>query len=132
MGRLGQNFKRFPHRCTIYSMGTPTGFETEEELANLKHVIWEGVCRKERMSNGTGEDNVRLADYRINLGEVVNGKEVGAIVTGLHAGLDIEVTDLQGTFILDVKDVYAGQLGTSVFADTREGGYLGNNSGSSE
>lgn len=113
-------------------MGTPTGFETEEELANLKHVIWEGVCRKERMSNGTGEDNVRLADYRINLGEVVNGKEVGAIVTGLHAGLDIEVTDLQGTFILDVKDVYAGQLGTSVFADTREGGYLGYNSGSSE
>ena len=132
MGRLGQNFKRFPHRCTIYSMGTPTGFETEEELANLKHVIWEGVCRKERMSDGTGEDNVRLADYRINLGEVVNGKEVGAIVTGLHAGLDIEVTDLQGTFILDIKDAYAGQLGTSVFADTREGGYLGNNSGSSE
>ncbi len=132
MGRLGQNFKRFPHRCTIYSMGTPTGFETEEELANLKHVIWEGVCRKERMSNGTGEDNVRLADYRINLGEVVNGKEVGAIVTGLHAGLDIEVTDLQGTFILDIKDAYAGQLGTSVFADTREGGYLGNNSGSSD
>lgn len=113
-------------------MGTPTGFETEEELANLKHVIWEGVCRKERMSNGTGEDNVRLADYRINLGEVVNGKEVGAIVTGLHAGLDIEVTDLQGTFILDIKDAYAGQLGTSVFADTREGGYLGNNSGSSD
>ena len=47
MGRLAQNFPRFPHRCIIYTMQDPTGFETEEEIAALKEVVWEGRCHKE-------------------------------------------------------------------------------------
>ncbi len=117
MGRLGKDFRRFPHHCTIYSMGEPTGFETDEEIEALKVVVWEGYCRKECISNGTGKDDVIIADYLVQLGQTVNGREVGAFVPGLHAGLKIEVTDPQGTHVLDVKDVYAGQLGTSVFAD---------------
>ena len=127
MGRLGNNFKRFPHTCEIYTMTDPTPFSDGEKV-----VVWSGVCRKERMSDGTGRDSVITADYRIQLGTIENGKEIGAIVPGIKAGMNIDVTDMQGSFSLTVKDAYAGQLGTSVFADTREGGYLGNNSGSSE
>ena len=126
MGRLGKNFKRFPHYCKIYGMGEPTGFETEEQIEDLKVVVWEGCCRKEYVSDGTGQDNVITADYRIQLGQVVDGKEVGAVVSGIHAGLKIEVTDLQGTCVLDVKDAYAGQLGTSVFADAGAYASVGN------
>ena len=112
MGRLGENFRRFPHTCEIYTMTDPTPFSDGEKV-----TLWSGVCRKERMSDSTGRDSVILADYRIQLGVIENGKEVGAIVPGITAGMNIDVTDLQGNFKLTVKDAYAGQLGTSVFAD---------------
>lgn len=117
MGRLGKDFKRFPHRCTIYTEKEPTGFETEEELENMKQVLWDGVCRKEFMSVGYGQEYVVKADYRVQLGEVVDGKEVGAVVPCITAGMSISVTDLQGTNEYSVKDAYAGQLGTSVYCD---------------
>ena len=112
MGRLGNNFKRFPHTCEIYTMTDPTPFSDGEKV-----VVWSGVCRKERMSDSTGRDSVTTADYRIQLGVIENGRETGAIVPGIKAGMNIDVTDMQGSFTLTVKDAYAGQLGTSVFAD---------------
>ena len=112
MGRLVKDFKRFPHTCRICTVGEPTPFSDGEEI-----VVWEGVCRKELMSSGTGHDYVIKADYRVQLGKVENGKEVGAIVEGILAGMVVTVTDLQGTHELTVKDAYAGQLGTSVFCD---------------
>lgn len=112
MGRLGNNIKRFPHTCEIYTMTDPTPFSDGEKV-----VVWSGVCRKERMSDSTGRDSVITADYRIQLGVIENGRETGAIVPGIKAGMNIDVTDMQGSFTLTVKDAYAGQLGTSVFAD---------------
>lgn len=118
MGRLGANFKRFPHTCKItYLEGTPTGFETEEEIEAMNKVLFEGICRKEYLSNGTGQDNIVTADYRVQLGKLENGKELGAVVAGIKAGMKIVVTDLSDTHTLDIKDVYIGQLGTSVFCD---------------
>jgi len=118
MGNLGKNFKRFPHTCRItYIDGRITGFETDEEYEAKKRVLFEGICRKEYMSNGRSSDNVVLADYRVQLGKIENGKEVGAIVPGIKAGMEMTVTDLGDTHILFIKDVYAGQLGTSVFCD---------------
>ena len=118
MGRLGENFKRFPHTCKItYLEGTPTGFETEEEIEAMNKVLFEGICRKEYLSNGTGQDNVVTADYRVQLGKLENGKELGAVVAGIKAGMKIVVTDLSDTHTLDIKDVYIGQLGTYVFCD---------------
>ena len=118
MGRLSENFKRFPHTCRItYIEGRITGFETDEEYEAKKRVLFEGICRKEYMSNGRSSDNVVLADYRVQLGKIENGKEVGAIVPGIKAGMEMTVTDLGDTHILFIKDVYAGQLGTSVFCD---------------
>ena len=112
MGRLGNNFKRFPHTCEIYTMVGVTDFSD-----GRKQTIWQGVCRKERMSDSTGRDSVIVADYRIQLGTIENGKEIGAIVPGIKSGMIIDVTDMQGSFSLTVKDAYAGQIGTSVFAD---------------
>ena len=112
MGRLGNNFKRFPHTCEIYTMTDPTPFSDGKKV-----IVWSGVCRKERMSDSTGRDSVITADYRIQLGVIENGRETGAIVPGIKAGMNIDVTDMQGSFTLTVKDAYAGQLGTSVFAD---------------
>ena len=118
MGNLGKNFKRFPHTCRItYFDGTITGFETEEEIEAMNKVLFDGICRKEYMSNGTGQDYVVTADYRVQLGKIENGKEVGAVVPGIKAGMQIVVTDLSDTNTLDIKDVYIGQLGTSVFCD---------------
>lgn len=111
MGRLGQNFRRFPHTCEIYTMEGVSDFSD-----GVKKVIFSGICRKERMSDGT-RDNVIIADYRIQLGNIINGKEVGAIVSGIRAGMIIDITDKQASFTLTIKDAYAGQLGTSVFAD---------------
>lgn len=118
MGNLGKNFKRFPHTCRIeYFDGNPTGLETEEEIAAMHKVLFDGICRKEYMSNGTGQEYVVTAKYRVQLGKIENGKEVGAIVEGIKSGMQIVVTDLSDTHTLDIKDVYAGQLGTSVFCD---------------
>lgn len=112
MGKLGKDFKRFPHTCSICTVGEPTPFSDGEEI-----TVWEGVCRKELMSSGEGRDSVIKADYRLQLGKVENGKEVGAIVGGILPGMSVTLTDLQGTHELAVKDAYAGQLGTSVFCD---------------
>lgn len=118
MGNLGKNFKRFPHTCRIeYFDGNPTGFETEEEIAAMHKVLFDGIWRKEYMSNGTGQEYVVTAKYRVQLGKIENGKEVGAIVEGIKPGMDMTVTDLSDTHTMEIKDVYAGQLGTSVFCD---------------
>ena len=135
MGRLANNFIRFPHRCTIYSMQNPTGFESEEEVAALKTVIWEGRCRKESNTSirtFKGSENVLKGDYRVQLGALVggelagdkdaasdgrSGEECGAVVSGLMAGLFVEVTDKCGTFTLSLNDTYAGNLGTTLYCD---------------
>ncbi len=116
MGNLGKNFRRFPHTCRItYFDGQITSFDSDEEIEAKRKVLFEGICRKEYMSNGTGQDHVITADYRIQLGKIENGKEVGAVVEGIKAGMELVVTDLSDTHTLEIKDVYAGQLGTSVF-----------------
>ena len=135
MGRLAQNFPRFPHRCVIYSMQEPTGFETEEEIAALKDVVWEGRCRKESNTSirtFKGTENVLKGDYRVQLGALVggelpgdadaepngrNGEECGAVVYGLKAGMLIEVDDRNGHFVLNLNDPYAGNLGTTLYCD---------------
>lgn len=135
MGRLAKNFPRFPHRCTIYSLGAPTGFETAEEEASLKTVVWEGRCRKESNTSirtFKGSENVLKGDYRVQLGALVGGnlagdkdaasdgrqgEECGAVVSGITAGLFIEVTDRCGTFTLSVNDAYSGNLGTTLYCD---------------
>ena len=130
MGRLAK-IERFPHRCTIYTMGEVTPFSDGE-----KQVIWEGRCRKESNTSirtFKGTDSVIKADYRINLGALVGGnlsgdanaaydgktgRECGAVVSGIMAGMLIDVTDRQGTFEgLMISDAYAGELGTSVYCD---------------
>lgn len=130
MGRLAK-IKRFPHRCTIYTMGEVTPFSDGE-----KQVIWEGRCRKESNTSirtFKGTDSVIKADYRVNLGALVGGnlsgdanaaydgktgQECGAVVSGIMAGMLIDVTDRQGTFEgLMISDAYAGELGTSVYCD---------------
>ena len=118
MGILGKNFKRFPHTCRItYIDGRITGFESDEEIKAMEKVLFDGICRKEYMSNGTGKEYVIKSDYRVQLGNVENGKEVGAIVSGIKPGMNIVVTDMSGTHVLEIKDAYIGQLGTSVFCD---------------
>jgi len=135
MGRLAQNFPRFPHRCVIYSMQEPTGFETEEEIAALKDVVWEGRCRKESNTSirtFKGQEYVVKGDYRVQLGALVggelsgdadaepngrNGEECGAIVTVIKAGMFVDVTDRTDTFTLSLNDIYAGNLGTTLYCD---------------
>lgn len=111
MGRLAQMFPRFPHRCIIYTMQNPTGFESEEELKALKKVVWEGRCRKESNTSirtFKGTENVLKGDYRVQLGALVGGnlagdadaapdgrtgEECGAIVCDVHAGMFIDFFD---------------------------------------
>ena len=135
MGRLAQNFPRFPHRCKIYSVATPTGFETEKEIEALSTLVWEGRCRKESNTSirtFKGQEYVIKGDYRVQLGALVGGElqgdadaapdgregeECGAIVGGLVAGMYIEVTDRNGSFKLNLNDSYAGNLGTTLYCD---------------
>lgn len=135
MGRLAQNFPRFPHRCVIYSMEEPTGFETDEEIEALKKVVWEGRCRKESNTSirtFKGQEYVVKGDYRVQLGALVGGElsgdadaepngrkgeECGAIVTVAKTGMFVDVTDRADTFTLSLNDVYAGNLGTTLYCD---------------
>lgn len=135
MGRLANNFPRFPHRCVIYLMQQPTGFETEEEIAALKEVVWEGRCRKESNTSirtFKGTENVIKGDYRVQLGALVGGslqgdadaepngrcgEECGAIVTTIKSGMFVEVTDRGDTFTLSLNDIYIGNLGTTLYCD---------------
>ena len=120
MGRLLRDFPRFPHTGSIYTMQEPTGFETEKEIAALKKVVWEGRCRKESNTSirtFKGQEYVLKGDYRVQLGVLENGKEVGALVDGIKAGMFIEVTDRSDTFVLNVNDVYVGNLGTTLYCD---------------
>lgn len=135
MGRLANQFIRFPHRCTIYVMDNPTGFETEEEIEALKRVVWVGRCRKESNTSirtFKGSENVLKGDYRVQLGALVggdlqgdadaepngrNGEECGAIVYGLKAGMLVDVEDRNGHFTLNLNDPYAGNLGTTLYCD---------------
>lgn len=135
MGRLAHNFPRFPHRCIIYMMTEPTGFENEEQIANLKKVVWEGRCRKESNTSirtFKGSENVLKGDYRVQLGALVGGElpgdayaepngrpgeECGAIVGGLKAGMLIDVEDRNGSYTLNLNDPYAGNLGTTLYCD---------------
>jgi len=163
MGRLAQNFPRFPHRCVIYTMQEPTGFETEQEIAALKKVVWEGRCRKESNTSirtFKGTENVLKGDYRVQLGALVggsllgdkdaapdgrDGEECGAVVSGLQAGLLIDVyerdkvqawedsltasssssssnsssseEELQPSCTLNLNDAYVGNLGTTLYCD---------------
>ena len=127
MGRLGNKFPRFPHRCTIYSIGDPTPFGEGEKV-----ILWEGICRKESNTSVRtfrGTDSVLKSDYRVQLGCKVGepdaapdssrfGDEVGAIVKGIRAGMFIDVEDLNGTFEgLTISDAYCGNLGTTVYCD---------------
>lgn len=116
-------------------MGTPTGFETEKEIEALKEVVWEGRCRKESNTSirtFRGTEYVVKGDYRVQLGAVVGGElsgdadaepngrtgeECGAIVGGLKAGMFVDVTDRSGSFTLSLNDVYAGNLGTTLYCD---------------
>ena len=131
MGRLGEGFIRFPHRCVIYSIGEVTPFSEGERI-----VLWEGRCRKESntpVRTFKGSDSVLKTDYRVQLGALVGGElpgdddaaydgvdcaECGAIVLGIRAGMLIDVEDRQGLFAgLTISDAYAGDLGTSVYCD---------------
>ena len=131
MGRLSEGIVRFPHRCTIYTMGTVTPFSSGE-----KTIVWDGRCRKE--SNASirtfkGAESVLKTDYRVQLGAIVGGElpgdafaaydgrpgeECGAIVPGIKSGMFIDIDDKQGSFVgLTISDADAGTLGTSVYCD---------------
>ena len=127
MGRLGRNFPRFPHRCTIYTMGEPTPFSDGEKV-----VLWDGICRKEANTSirtFKSTDSVLKSDYRVQLGCKVGdchaapdtftfSDEVGAIVEGIRAGMLIDVEDKQGIIEgMTISDAYAGNLGTTVYCD---------------
>jgi hypothetical protein len=127
MGRLGKQFPRFPHRCTIYSVAESTPFGEGDKV-----VLWTGACRKESNSSirtFKGTESVLKSDYRVQLGCKVGdpeaaydtcgfSDEVGAIVEGIVAGMFIDVEDKQGNFEgLTISDAYSGNLGTTVFCD---------------
>lgn len=131
MGRLGKNFTRFPATCEIYTQGEVTPFGE-----GTRTTVWTGRCRKESNTSirtFKGTDSVLKSDYRIQLGALVggtlagdadaspdgrDGEECGAIVTGILAGMFIDITDRQGTFEgLVISDAYAGELGTTVNCD---------------
>lgn len=131
MGRLGNDFTRFPHRCVIYTMNDATPFDDGE-----RSVIWEGRCRKESNTSVRtfkGSESVLKSDYRVQLGALVGGdlagdanaaydgrldEECGAVVGGIVAGMLIDVEDMQGLFSgLTISDAYASKLGTTVYCD---------------
>lgn len=131
MGRLAQEFERFPHRCTIYYMSGETSFDD-----GVKTIVWSGRCRKESnvsIRTFRGADSVLKGDYRVQLGAKVggelsgdadaaydgmNGEECGAVVEGLYSGLQIDITDPQGEHNgLMISDAYAGRLGTTIYCD---------------
>lgn len=131
MGRLGDGFRRFPHRCEIYSVSDVTPFSEGSRV-----VLWSGRCRKESNTSVRtfkGADSVIKADYRVQLGALVGGdllgdydaaydgrrgEECGAVVRGVVAGLLMDVEDRQGKFVgLTISDAYAGELGTTVYCD---------------
>lgn len=127
MGRLGKQFPRFPHRCTIYTMSGVTDFSEGEKV-----VIFEGICRKESNTSVRtfkGTDSVIKADYRVQLGCKAGdptaahdiskfSDEVGAVVEGIKAGMLMDVEDRSGLFVgLTISDAYAGNLGTTVYCD---------------
>jgi len=128
MGRLGKQFPRFPHHCTIYGLDGGTPFKDGEET-----VLWEGICRKESntsLRTFKSTDSVLKSDYRVQLGCKVGdecaapdtpkmvGDEVGAIVEGIRAGMFIDVTDRNGNFErMVISDAYCGNLGTTVYCD---------------
>ena len=76
------------------------------------------------------------SDYRVQLGAVVGGdlagdkdaaydgrpgEEVGAIVEGLQSGMLMDVEDKGGEMKeLSVTDVYAGNIGTSVYCNIQK------------
>lgn len=106
---------RFPHSCIIYTITGVTPFSDGE-----RQEVWSGVCRKELLSVSTfrGSDSVPKSRYRIQLGIVDGGVERGAIVSGIIAGMLVDVEDAQGAFVgLEINDAYCGQLGTSLFCD---------------
>ncbi len=113
MGKLGNNFPRFPHTCVIYTLGEVTPFSDGEKV-----VLWSGACRKESNTSVRtfkGTDSVVKTDYRVQLG---NEDGSGAIVEGIKSGMLIDVTDRQGTFEgMLISDAYAGNLGTTVYCD---------------
>ena len=152
MGRLARNFPRFPHRCIIYTMQEPTGFESEQEIAALKKVVWKGRCRKESNTSirtFKGQEYVVKGDYRVQLGALVggslpgdadaepngrSGEECGAIVCSVKAGMLIDVygrgyepgassssssssDEPVPDCTLNLNDVYAGNLGTTLYCD---------------
>lgn len=132
MGRLGNSFVRFPHRCVIYTITDVTPFSEGTRV-----VVWEGRCRKESNTSVRtfkGADGVYKSDYRVQLGSLkggslpgdanaaydgVEGKECGAVVSGIVAGLLMDVVDPQGnTEGLMVSEAYTGNLGTTVYCNT--------------
>lgn len=113
MGNISRKFTRFPHHCEIYTFGEVTPFSTGERV-----VIWSGACRKEgntSIRTFTGTDRVVKTNYRVQLGNV---DETGALVEGIRAGMLIDVTDKQGTFVgMQISDAYCGILGTTVYCE---------------
>lgn len=116
---------RFPHRCTIYEISGVTPFSDGE-----KHVVWSGRCRKEAKTFGVREE-VPKSNYRVQLGSLIGGdlsgdasaayrdiqgKEVGAKVEGIKAGMLIDVDDCQDTYVgKTITDAFCGRLGTTVY-----------------
>ncbi len=132
MSRLGDKFIRFPHRCVIYSISNVTPFSEGNRV-----VLWEGRCRKESNTSVRtfkGTDGVFKSDYRVQLGSLpggslpgdanaaydgIEGKECGAIVNGVVAGLLMDVVDGQGELVgLTISESYVGNLGTTVYCNT--------------
>lgn len=134
MGRLSQQFKRFPHHCVIYTFTDVTPISD-----GVKKILWEGRCRKESntsIRSFVGNDSVMKSDYRVQLGAIVGGdlqgdrdaaydgrpgEECGAVVVGLKSGMLIDVEDNCGEMKeLSVTDVYSGNLGTSVYCNIQK------------
>lgn len=134
MGRLAQQFIRFPHRCVIYTYSEVTPFSDGE-----RQVLWEGRCRKESntsIRSFVGSESVMKSDYRIQLGAVKGGElpgdkdaaydgrpgeECGAVVSGLCSGLLVDVEDKGGEMKeLSLTDVYTGNLGTSLYCNIQK------------
>lgn len=95
---------RFPHTCVIYRMTDEDSFSDGEKV-----ILYEGECRKDRnMALRTfSTQNVVKGDYVLQIPDTQEQ---------ICAGDMIDVTDRQGTYTaLVVTDIYAGNLGTSVF-----------------